>query len=355
MSRQLTDTVRLLWQWWRREIAAMVPEPVTRWLAGDPARLIVTVEHDQAVFLQEIGGRRRRVGSADLARAEPAVLRRTLSSQAADPILELPAALALRRNITLPAAAEANLAEVVSFELERHTPFRRAEAYHGFRILSRDGARQRIVIELTAVSKAIVDTAVTRLALAGLTVSVARAAGENAGIEPSPNLLPVRAAPRLSRLPRLALGISALTTVALILAAAAIPIVRAHRDAARLDAALQSARAQAAESARLQSAIDVASREQGFLARRKNETIPVSRLLDTLTKLVPDGSWLTEMQVTGSDLRIIGESPSSSAIVALLDKTPGLSDAGFRSPVTQDAHGLEQFDIGARLDAKAGE
>lgn len=351
LSLQLDRAFRPLWQWWSGEITAMMPAVLKRCLAGRQGRLIVTIERGQAAVLQDQGRQRHRLGSFDLANAEPGEVGEIVASLVHDLILELPASMALRRELALPAAAESNLAEVVSFELERHTPFRRADVYHGYRLIRRDPSRQRILVELTAVRRTVIDDAVARLGHLGLDIGTVRVAADEPGADASPNLLPNRPALRTPRLPRLAISLFAVTGVALAVAAVAIPVVRMHREAAQLEAALQSAKQQAGESARLQKAIDAARADRGFLAAHRREIVPLSRLLDALTRLLPDDTWLTELHVTGSDLEITGTGASASRIIAIIDGAPGFSDAAFRSPVTQDPLHREQFTIGAHIGA----
>jgi general secretion pathway protein L len=350
---QLAGIVGPLWQWWRREIVAMMPASLKQWIAGRQGRLVVAIARDRATILQELGKQRRRLGSFDLVSAQAGEVETIAASADGETVLELPAEAALRRLIALPAAAESNLAEVVSFELERHTPFRRAEVYHGFRPIGRDASRQRIQIELTVVPRAVVDDALARLARLGLDIGSVRVAAEGAGADASPDLMTGRQALRTPRLPRFAIAVLALTAAMLAAGVIAIPIVRAHRDASQLEAALQSAKQQADESVRLQKQIDAALSDRGFLAGRKRRLAPVSELLDTLTRLLPDDTWFTELRIGGADIDITGTSASASRIVALIDGAPGMSDATFRSPVTQDSLHQEQFDIGAHLGTVA--
>ncbi len=196
--------------------------------------------------------------------------------------------------------------------------------------------------------RAIIDDALLRLGRLGLDIGTVRVAPDGPGADASPNLLPNRPA---LRTPRLAISLFALTGGVLAVAAIAIPLVHVHRETARLEMALQSAKQQAGESARLQKAIDAARADRGFLAAHRREIVPLSRLLDTLTRLLPDDTWLTELRVTGTDLEIAGTGASASRIIAIIDGAPGFSDAAFRSPVTQDQLHREQFNIGARIGA----
>ena len=85
----------------------------------------------------------------------------------------------------------------------------------------------------------------------------------------------------------------------------------------------------------------------------------VTELLDALTHLAPDDTWLTELQIAGTDIRLTGAAGSATALLGLIAQSPDFRNAAFRSPVVQDSRlGRERFDLGAQIsprDEKNGE
>ena len=78
----------------------------------------------------------------------------------------------------------------------------------------------------------------------------------------------------------------------------------------------------------------------------KKRALPTIRLLDELSRTIPDDSWLYEIQLNGKDVRIFGFSPSASGLIGLLDGSAVFTNAQFRSPVTQGPRrGTERFDL----------
>src|SRR4030095_9392843 len=65
--------------------------------------------------------------------------------------LVLPANAGLRRRMTLPAAAAERLRDVVSFEIDRQTPFTAQTAAFDARILARRAADGQLEVDLVAV------------------------------------------------------------------------------------------------------------------------------------------------------------------------------------------------------------
>ena len=77
---------------------------------------------------------------------------------------------------------------------------------------------------------------------------------------------------------------------------------------------------------------------------------PLVGLLDTLTREVPDGSWLLSLSINGREVVLDGLSPSAATIALALERNPGFTGIVFRSPITREpASGLEHFQLGATL------
>jgi general secretion pathway protein L len=73
-------------------------------------------------------------------------------------------------------------------------------------------------------------------------------------------------------------------------------------------------------------------------------------LLDTLTRDVPDGSWLLSLSINGREVVLDGLSPSAATIALALEHSPNFTNIVFRSPVTREpGNGLEHFQLGATL------
>ena len=80
----------------------------------------------------------------------------------------------------------------------------------------------------------------------------------------------------------------------------------------------------------------------------------MTELLATLTQLLPDDSYLTELDVKGDTVKMIGLTGSATALLAAIAKSPSFRDASFESSITRDTKtNRERFDIGAHI-AKRG-
>ena len=262
--------------------------------------------------------------------------------------LLLPTGSALQRRLRLPAAAGERLRDVVGFEIDRQTPFTADSVRFDARVLERrvDG---QLDVELIVVPRTGFDLALAGLgnlstSLAGVDTSDAR--GEPLGI----NLLP--AAMRHARQdPRRAWN-WALATLALFAAIAAAWQVLDNRRASsaafttQVEARAVQARVVSAQRQQLVDMVEGAA----FLDSRRASRPTTVEVLDELSRLLPDNTYLEKVGMEGDKLLLIGFSPEASALVARMEgsplwRAPALSGVLQPDPRT----GLDRFSLTAEL------
>ncbi len=77
------------------------------------------------------------------------------------------------------------------------------------------------------------------------------------------------------------------------------------------------------------------------------------RLLDQLTKLLPDGTWLQELHISEDTVDISGVSDRASDLVPPLENSLYFTQVEFTSPITRDNQNKEVFRIRMRLKQAA--
>ena len=79
-------------------------------------------------------------------------------------------------------------------------------------------------------------------------------------------------------------------------------------------------------------------------------------ILNTLSTLIDDRTWLAYLQYSEHHLQIQGESPSASTLIGVLESSEIFTKARFVSPVTQNnINKLERFQITVDTTKKGGE
>ena len=352
-------------RWWGRELAAFLPAVLRGRLERGGQRLIVEISGERARFGLEKGRDARPLGGVTISTAglagrpdagqRDAVARivRAARTRFAEVVLKIPRDKVLRRLVDLPAAAAENLREVLGFEMDRHTPFKADEVYFDYRLEGSDPERKRIKVDLVVVPRAVADQGV-RLATSWGLAPDRIAAGEDPAEAAQPfNLLPAEAART-----RTGLGVHvalALLVVAGLLSAALLylPLERERRLLAAIEAELAIVKGEALAADKMKSQIEEIVQRGSFVVERKRGAYGAIELLDELTRLVPDHTWVLKFGFRGGRLTLSGYSAKPSSLIGLLEESAMLTGVRFSAPVTMDQKiGLERFNLEAMVTAR---
>lgn len=323
------------------------------WREQARARRIVTVSQDGAelVFRRVSSDGAAMVGSTMAGtRAPDPVL---AAGRGGLVVLELAPDKVLHERLSLPAQAREFLPGIVRNQIERLSPWKTDQAVYGFEVVKgpTDAAALEVFVYVT--SCAVVDAAREVVTTAGLALDriVAGTAG-NAGRPPvllwsrSANA-PAEALTRPRRAIAAGLAVVVATTAALsgwALSAGAGMSAESEELATRIKALqrqIQGARTAGAKTA--PSAL-----EQAWAFR---ETAPSTVItLEALSRVLPDSAHLSELDIQGSTLRLIGLSDDAPSLIAPLEASGHLADVRFFAPTTRNPDGTEfRFHIEARI------
>jgi general secretion pathway protein L len=348
------------WRWWRGEIVRMLPQRFAAFGGGGSTPLVL-VEGDEVIVIDPHAppGAETRANIAGLDESRKRALVRTQLESAGETRGRARAALrhheALVRRVTLPAATEENLAQVLGFEMDRLTPFKADEVYFDQRVVSRDAADGQIKVELAMAPREAVDARVRELASLGVSVQGV-ALRDDAHRSPDAfDLLPSerrgeRESPR-ERVVRMSLvGAVAL----LFIAALAFPVYNKREAVKALLPVVEKARADAQATDAVLRELERQAADYNFLLTRKYAWYPTSQYVEELSRLLPDTTWLQQLDIrtTGKtkEAVITGETASSSKLIELLESSKMLQNASPRGPTTRGSTpGTERFMIGAEL------
>ena len=367
------------WRWWAAQLAPLVPSGARNAVArrrlrpviafdGNVATLWRPVMRDGALAMEiaesvALDGDAQAVAAAGT-RALDAVAR----SAAGDVRgmsrvrLAIPSRATLRRTLTLPAAVEENLRQAIGYDLDRLTPFKADELYYDAVVTSRDPSRQSIGVDFVAVRRPIVDAAIAHATAWG---------GEVRSVSPDDpvvanasrlNLAPeaLRTAPAPWRRWQFWVPIGALALIALV--AVVLPLWQKRELAISIINRAEAVRQQAAVSERLRAELERAAGDYNFALERKHQWPPMVRVLDTVTRVLPDDTWLTQLEVRTlpkgkereRELVMRGESGNAGRLIPVLEESGLVTQVAPRSPTTKIQPGPgEVFDLGAQLKAQA--
>ncbi len=249
----------------------------------------------------------------------------------------------LERDVAFPMVAEKALDRILSYEMDRLTPFAAADVVFGWAVRRRDTSGGRIHIRLSVVPLA---------ALRGLP-AILRASG----------VIPValeisRPDSTVLRLPltrdhvaggRVRTGmLSACMVLAVI--ALMLPFVWQQHDNAGLERQMAALGpdARAAEQIR-QKFLGGAAGQVMVHSERQRLGDPLA-ILAALTNALPDGTYLTDMTLQQGQLLVSGRSPVSTRVIQAMSANPVFTAPAFAAPVTRtEGSESSQFSIRAGI------
>jgi len=154
------------WQWWMRELDALMPAAPRTALARRRMRPVLVFSGESATLWRPttangqpimivattipLTGDAASIVAAGRAALAPLLHARGGPAASLRMVISLPARDMLRRNIVLPAAVEENFRQALAYDLDRHTPFKAEELYFDAAIVDRDAVRSTITIDLAA-------------------------------------------------------------------------------------------------------------------------------------------------------------------------------------------------------------
>jgi general secretion pathway protein L len=347
-----TDELRRFFRWWGRELAAVVP-PGLRPPRRPPADMLWACMESGALALWRLSGQKRNeLGRVNLAEGEAAdhkIAFDAIHNRAGrSPVgVCLPSAQVLRREITLPLAAAENLPQVIGFELARQTPFSADQAYYDQRVLREDRTANRLHVLLGAASRAVVDQTLSRLAEWGVTPHAIVVSDELEGSGDCLDLLPPPLRPKPARGRYWLYAGMAAVSLGLLAASLLIPLWQKREVVIALQPILDQAQSQAEAVDALRQEQERMLAEYNFPLEHKLATPPKVALLEEVTRVLPDNTWLQQLEIHGTELSMQGNTSSSAKLVGLFEQSGLLESASFKSPLVKVQGSEERFQLTA--------
>jgi general secretion pathway protein L len=312
------------------------------------------MEQGALVLWRLAGQKRSEIGRISLAAgnaAEHKIAFNALHNRAgARPLgICLPATQVLRKEVILPLAAGENLAQVLGFELGRQTPYTSDQAYYDQRLLREDRNANRLHVLLGVAPKAVIDDMLSHLTAWGVRPQAVMVSDELESTGDCLNLLPPRLRPKPRRAAYWLYGAMAGVTLVLFAMVLAIPIWKKREVVLALHPVLAQAQQRA-------DAVDALKREQERLLAEYNFpveqklTMPAKvALLEEVTHILPDGTWLQQLDIHGMEISMQGNTSSSAKLIGLFEQSTLLENANFKSPLVKVQGSEERFQLAAGI------
>jgi general secretion pathway protein L len=307
--------------WWWGELRALLPERWRRLLAVEAAQLQLEAQGDELLVSSSLGHERREVARLPLAERDalPGALAQALNEEQR----EMP------RVLLLPAST------VLGFELDRQTPFKPDQVVFDSRVLRHEPGAKQVSVELALIPRDRLQQALAGLGELAGTISAVDVRGPDEHGSGYNFLPPEQRRARANTWMWINLGLIAASVLLLLLAMGRLLDNRASA-VEELGRESESAHDEARSVARMRSSLEDAAAAANFLAVEKARQPSAVLLLNELSRLLPDDTWLERLNFTRGEVTMSGQSGQAAKLVEILQSSQLLRDPALSGPIQPD-------------------
>ena len=339
--------------WWTQQLAELLPDQLRR---PDPAQAdALLVEPDGALdatppsvsLLLRKRGQVSRLGrfTLDGNGAMSAQRAASLAGGKLPVRLHLPEGLLLEKHLSLPLAAERELARVIAFEMDRETPFTAEEVYWDGTVEQRDRANGRLRLRLSLVPKAPVLALIAALQDAGLAPTALDAALSPGQTRP---IAVADTARRSAAISAGTLPLAAAACAVLAVAAVTVPFIRQSIELGQVEQRIAELQPKVDEAEALRRRIEGSGAGGDVLANERSRIGNVLKVLSAATQVLPDDTHLTDFTMRQRKLSLVGQSAAAAKLIGALSQEATFCNPAFVGTVTRmEGAKMDVFTIGA--------
>nr|CAA6814612.1 MAG: Unknown protein [uncultured Thiotrichaceae bacterium] len=342
--------VKNFFSWWGEGLYLGLPGSFRKLFRSEQSRLMLQpIGDDRLAVYWRQDGKQKSCGEFDLRQGAfdfQRVAKKCARSKKylLELVLDKQQALHLQRNF--PEAAQDNIKQVVSYQLDRLTPFSADIAYFDASIASRDKVRKEVLADIYVAPKMLVDKISSQFSDFGIpafdSVSTANGAaslthGRDTGLSPTKS-------ESWSRVPLY------FFLFALVLSLA-VPVLYKQRRVDQIDTALSDLKRDAAGQLEVRDKLLAAEDALSFLQERRRASPIALDVVEQLSSEIPAHTWLERLELEGKQVQIRGESKKALTLIDTLEESAHFRRVSFRSPVTRSKNSnKDKFHIQAQVE-----
>ena len=258
----------------------------------------------------------------------------------------------LFRPLELPSRATEFLDGVVRGQIDRLTPWDADHAAFGWSKPADAGAG-RIIVTIAATAKAVIAPylqAFAGLGIRSITVSTRSPDLVSNGLPITIVEENITGALDVRRVRRILLATLALGFLIAAGAVTAATIMNGNLQARQDELARRVAERRSAVLAARNLEGDPATAAERALARRKHETPSSVIVLEVLSRILPDHSYVTELRIEAGKMRVTGITRDAPGLIRLIEQSQNFTSATFFAPTTRAPSDTgDRFNIEARI------
>ena len=346
--------IRNFFSWWITGLAYLIPVSLRRAISPPTDYIIIECNDEKVTFMHcqddSLGKLDERSFLITGDETERTATLNWLKDRLSDNIkliLLVPSNKVLQKTISLPLATEANLRQVLGFEIDRRTPFSVDQVYFDYIFEKKDAEKNQLQVQFFVTPREYIDQILKMLNSWEVKPSAISIKDNIIKL----NLLPAeQQSANYNHKTNRTTIILTVVACCLFMAALYIPLLKQKHVLNKLEKEVSESRAIAVKAQVLKKKKNNAIEKSLFLILKRNDYTPIIQIVDELTQLIPDDTWLTRFALTKGEIQLQGESDTASSMIHIVESSEYFTDAHFRSPVTRnEATKKDRFNVSAKL------
>lgn len=306
--------------WWTARIFELLPTSWTNIGAGPANGIVADVDRNQNIttWIRHNG------------RQEPVTLGAAARLAARKPVIvRPPPETVLEKHHVVPTAPRRDLAQLLRHELARITPFPHDKLFWRWDGRPKTTDKNRTDVTLTMVPKATIGPALDTLGNIGI-----RPRFIETGPADRPRLLAIDdEATRTTG--QVAVRGLAWTCAGLAVIALVLPVLLQELALYSTDSAIDDLQPAITQVEALRRGMTADGAGRAVLAQEMQRTGDILQVLATVTRILPDDTYLADFSLHDRQMTLGGRSAAAARLITSLSADPAIRDAAFAAPVTR--------------------
>ena len=353
--------MREFFSWWSSELADMLPNSRFMSMRRNGSGAVINLNQNQCSLRWE--NQDRDVSFVDKFTSEKASQEynklvaedKKLLVSSCD--VQIAEGMILRRSITLPLTTEENIENVVAYEIDKYTPFKKEDIYFDVKIQKRDKAEKKLTVQLNVIKKSTLEEVLQFSQSCNVSIeNIYTVSAANDEVIEELSFVGGLGQDSSSHKQFSANRYLVVLFLLLCLCALTIPIVKNYWKAQQYEAMIAETVGETTEVKELLAVYKAMKQDAKRVSSLGANHSKLVVLLNELTKIIPDDTSLARFSLEENIIRIQGSSSSASKLISIIDSSESFSEVVFVAPVTQNPDtGKEKFAIEIKLSVVGGE
>lgn len=356
----LLNSLNLFWLWWGHELSTVMGRFSKTRIGHETERgrsaLLFDLSEGDVSILKQDGDNYQSLGGFNVADHDVKIFAdvEAITTDDMQVVIRLPKKYCLCKRLTLPKVDKADIRAVLENQIDRLTPYKAEQVYFDYRIIDNkitQGARQ---IDLYILPRNKCAALIDILKKQNISVdSLLYEDDTGSGLEI--NFLSPLDYRSQNKEPKSNVARKVGLLAALMIAVYILPLGYYYFQKEILTDKIAGIASKAKVSAKVKNNYEKLKREAQFLVNKKKEKPLTLQLINEVSRVLQDDTWLDQLTLKSDRLQIFGYSSSASKVLNDLEKSNLFKDAHFMAAVVyQKKFKAERFHIAVTLDPDQG-